>query len=107
MPVIAVLTKADALNLAALSQLRDEGLTMREAKSRVAELAAQMLSRLKVGIENQLSSCKYPPKAYLSMTSKWAELILYYIILTWKFCCRYEQRECRLWSTSKMHNRGS
>ncbi|KIM68385.1 hypothetical protein SCLCIDRAFT_1209209 [Scleroderma citrinum Foug A] len=65
-PVIAVLTKADALTLPALSQLRDEGLTMREAMPKAGELAAQMLSILESGIENQLCSCRYPPKAYLT-----------------------------------------
>ncbi|KIM69349.1 hypothetical protein SCLCIDRAFT_102421 [Scleroderma citrinum Foug A] len=69
-PVIAVLTKADTLKLPALNQLmREEGLTMREAKPRVVEFAAEMLRKLRARIESQLSGCKYPPKAYLTMAS--------------------------------------
>ena len=69
--MIAVLTKADTLKLPALNQLmRERGLTMREAKPRAGELAEVMLSKLRTGIESQLSGCKYPPKAYLSMTSE-------------------------------------
>ena len=69
-PVIAVLTKADALKLPALNQLMREGLAMREAKPRVGEFAAEMLRKLKARIESQLNGCKYPPKAYLSMASE-------------------------------------
>ena len=77
-PVIAVLTKADTLKLPALNQLmREEGLTMREAKPRVVEFAAEMLRKLRARIESQLSGCKYPPKAYLTMASElWDDLIL-------------------------------
>ena len=77
--MIAVMTKADALKLAALSQLRDDGLTMGEARPRVAELAAQMLSRLKAEIERQLGDCKNPPKAYMEMACKSLVSILLYI----------------------------
>ena len=69
--MIAVLTKADTLKLPALNQLtRKEGLTMREAKKIVEEFAADMLSKIRTRIESQLSDCKYPPKAYLSMASE-------------------------------------
>ena len=76
--MIAVLTKADTLKLPALNQLmREEGLTMREAKPRVVEFAAEMLKKLRAQIERQLSGCKYPPKAYLTMASElWDDLIL-------------------------------
>ena len=68
--MIAVLTKADTLKFPALNQLmREEGLTMREAKPRVGEFVEKMLSKLRTRIESQLSSAKYPPKAYLSMAS--------------------------------------
>ena len=77
--MIAVLTKADALKLPALDQLmEEEDLTVREAMPRVGELAAEMLSKLRVRIQRQLSGCKYPPKAYLSMASESCiDLILY------------------------------
>ncbi|KIM53388.1 hypothetical protein SCLCIDRAFT_1222848, partial [Scleroderma citrinum Foug A] len=42
---------------------------MREAKLWVGEFAAEMLNKLRTRIESQLSGCKYPPKAYLSMAS--------------------------------------
>ncbi|KAL4075049.1 hypothetical protein V8B97DRAFT_1666254 [Scleroderma yunnanense] len=66
-PVIVVLTKADALKLLALNQLMRESLTMKEAIPRSGELEGQMLTRLQTRIEGQLSGCKYPPKAYLSL----------------------------------------
>lgn len=69
-PVIAVLTKADALNLPALELLEEEGSTMAEAMPRVAGVAAQLLSKLRRRIESQLSDCKYPPKGYISTASK-------------------------------------
>ena len=69
--MIVVLTKANALKVPAVDQLmRQEGLTMRVVMPRVADFAAQMLSKLRRGVENQLNSSKYPPKAYISMTSK-------------------------------------
>ena len=64
--MIVVFTRADASNLPALI-----------AKQRVEEFAAEMLSKLRASIESQLSGCKYPPKAYLSMDSElWIDLIL-------------------------------
>ncbi|KAL4075167.1 hypothetical protein V8B97DRAFT_1867515 [Scleroderma yunnanense] len=66
-PVIVVLTKADALELVAIGELIDEGLTMREAKPRAGELAKQMLGKVKTRIETQLDECKYPPKDCLSL----------------------------------------
>ncbi|KIM68537.1 hypothetical protein SCLCIDRAFT_105948, partial [Scleroderma citrinum Foug A] len=67
-PVIAVLTKTDALRVPALNQyMREKSLTMKEAMSSTGEMAAQMLRRLRAKIESQLSGCKHPPKAYLEM----------------------------------------
>ena len=69
--MVAVLTKADALKVPALSQyMREKGLTMREAIPNVGEMMAQMLSRLRARIESQLSGCKHPPKAYVTMACK-------------------------------------
>ncbi|KAL4073033.1 hypothetical protein V8B97DRAFT_2109478 [Scleroderma yunnanense] len=68
-PVIAVLTKADALKMPALHQLMRDGLTMKEAIPKAGDLEEQMLSELKMRIERQLSGCKYPPKAYLPLAS--------------------------------------
>ena len=74
-----MLTKADTLKFPALNQLmRERGLTMREAKPRVGEFAEEMLSKLRAKTESQLSGCKYPPKAYLSMASElWIEFMLW------------------------------
>lgn len=69
--MIVVLTKADALRLPAFNQLRQaEGLSTEVAVSRTEDHAEQMLNKLKEKIEGQLNGCKYPPKAYLSLTSK-------------------------------------
>ena len=60
---IAVLTKADALKIPALSQLmKEKGLTSwREAKPMVDEFVIEMLRKLRTRIESQLSGYKYPP----------------------------------------------
>ena len=71
MPVIAVLTKADTLKVPAVHQLmREQGLTMEEAFPRVTDFAAHMLSELRRRIEKELNGSKYPPKAYVTMTSR-------------------------------------
>ena len=69
-PVIAVLTKGDTLKIPAVQLLKDRGLTMAEAMSRVPDVAAQMLSKHKLKIESQLNDKRYPPKAYLPMVSE-------------------------------------
>ncbi|KAL4071224.1 hypothetical protein V8B97DRAFT_1871476 [Scleroderma yunnanense] len=68
-PVIVVLTKADAIESLAIGQLRDEGFTMKEAIQRAKEPSVQMLSKLKMRIEIQLAGCKYPPKDCVSLAS--------------------------------------
>ena len=65
-----MLTKVDALNLPALQLLQDEGLTIPEAKPKVADVAAQILSQEQKKIESELNMKRYPPKAYLPMTSE-------------------------------------
>ena len=65
-----MLTKADALDLLALEALREQGLTVPEAKPRVADIAAQILSQQQMEIESELKGKKYPPKAYLAMASE-------------------------------------
>ena len=72
--MVVVLTKADALSSPARSYLIDEGLTVKKAKPKVADMAAQILSRLEMEIQGQLNGKKYPPKAYLSMASEWPEV---------------------------------
>ena len=69
-PVIAVLTKVDTLKLPALELLEDEGLTLTEAIPRAADVAMKILSQEEKKIKSQLNAKKYPPKAYLSMTSE-------------------------------------
>ena len=50
--------------------MQKEGLTMKEAKPKAADVAAQMLSTLKGEIESELNGKKYPPKVYLPMASE-------------------------------------
>ena len=69
-PVIVVLTKADALKLPAAYQLMKKGLTMAEAIPRAAGLAIQLLSNVRGKIESELNGSKYPPKGYISTASK-------------------------------------
>ena len=69
--MIAVLTKADILELCAIGQLRNEqGLTMKEAKPKAPGVASQMLIKLRGEVEKELNSSKYPPKAYVAMSSR-------------------------------------
>ncbi|KAL4075194.1 hypothetical protein V8B97DRAFT_1550631 [Scleroderma yunnanense] len=68
-PVIVVLTKADAIESLAIGQLRDKGFTMKEAMPKANEVAIQMLSKLKMRIETQLDRCRYPPKDCVSLAS--------------------------------------
>ena len=65
-----MLTKCDTLELPALEQLEEEGLTITEAMPRVADVAAQILAKEKRKIESGLNTKKYPPKAYLAMASE-------------------------------------
>ena len=70
MPVIVLLTKADAMEGQAIGQLRDKGMKMEEAMLRAGSLAKQILSEVTTKIKNQLNKCKYQPKEYLSLGSK-------------------------------------
>jgi len=71
-PVITVLTKADAFWVEAIGQLRDERVPMKKAKLRAGELADQLRSGARARIESQLSGCKYPPKAYILTACKYS-----------------------------------
>ena len=66
-PVIVLLTKADAMWGEAIGQLRDTGMQMKEAMLGAGELAKQILGEVSRKIRNQLNGCKYPPKEYLSL----------------------------------------
>jgi len=65
--VIVVLTKADAMEFKAIGQLRDEGLTMKEARSQAGELAKQLLVQVKKQVEDQLGECKHCPNDCLAL----------------------------------------
>jgi len=66
-PVIVLLSKADAVKGHAIGRLRDEGMQMKEAMLKAGSLAPQILSEVKRIITNKLDECKYPPKDYLSL----------------------------------------
>ena len=91
-PVIAVLTKGDALNIPAFILLKDKGLTMVEAVQRAPDVAAQMLCKYKSNIESQLNGKKYPPKACLVMASEWSGI--WYVFHSNSSSCRYAPRGC-------------
>ena len=65
-----MLTKADTLKYPAFSQLKGKGLTPGEAMLKTKDTALHILNILKERIESNLSRCKYPPKAYLSLACK-------------------------------------
>ena len=58
------------MHLPALEVLTDQGLTVPEAKPKVADIAAQILGQQQMKIESELKGKKYPPKAYLAMASE-------------------------------------
>ena len=69
--MIAVLTKTDTLKLPAAHQLMEEhGLTMKQAMPKVADLAAQMLNKLKGRLEKELNGSNYPPRDYVALSSR-------------------------------------
>ena len=69
-PVIVLLTKADAIRGQAIGQLRDKGMQMKEAVLEAGSLATQILGEVSTKIRNQLDRCRYPPKNYLSMSGE-------------------------------------
>ncbi|KAL4063485.1 hypothetical protein V8B97DRAFT_2026426 [Scleroderma yunnanense] len=66
--VCLVLTKADAMELEAIGQLRDMGLMMKDARSQAQELAQQLLTDVKTCIEDQLAGCKCSPNDYVALS---------------------------------------
>ncbi|KAL4072671.1 hypothetical protein V8B97DRAFT_1917050 [Scleroderma yunnanense] len=84
-PVIVVLTKADWMKRAAIGQLRDEGLTMKEAMLGAESLATQLLSEVKTRIENKLAGFWYPPKGCLTLSWKY-QLVVLKLMLTSLLC---------------------
>ena len=69
-PVIVLLTKADAMRGVAIGHLRDEGMTMKEAMVGAASLAEQILREVSTKIRNQSDWCKYPPKDYVPLSGE-------------------------------------
>ncbi|KAG6331885.1 hypothetical protein ID866_7204, partial [Astraeus odoratus] len=66
-PVIVLLTKADALNGVAISELREEGLNMREALHAAGGIEQQLLRKSEKRLKERLGACKFPPRSYLSL----------------------------------------
>ncbi|KAI6016094.1 GTP-binding protein [Pisolithus microcarpus] len=66
-PVIVLLTKTDALHLAAMEELLDSGLDLGGAKQKAAEKERELLERWLAHIKGMLDKCKFPPKAYVSV----------------------------------------
>ncbi|KAI6158946.1 hypothetical protein EDD17DRAFT_930063 [Pisolithus thermaeus] len=63
-PVIVLLTKVDALYLAAVEELVDGGLTIMEAKERAGEKQGELLEKWLAHIKMELNKCKFPPRDY-------------------------------------------
>ncbi|KAI5987069.1 hypothetical protein EDD15DRAFT_2553298 [Pisolithus albus] len=67
-PVIVLLTKTDALYLAAMEELLDSyGLDLGEAKKKAAEKERKLLEKWLAHTKGILDNCKFPPKAYVSV----------------------------------------
>ncbi|KAG6331702.1 hypothetical protein ID866_7387 [Astraeus odoratus] len=66
-PVIALLTKANALNRVAIGELREAGLNMGLAIQSAGEREKQLLEKLEKGMIKRLEACKFPPRSHLSL----------------------------------------
>ncbi|KAI6115249.1 GTP-binding protein [Pisolithus croceorrhizus] len=66
-PVIVLLTKADALYLTAIRELLDGGLGIVEARERAAEKQGELLEKWLAHIKHELDMCKYPPRGYVTL----------------------------------------
>ncbi|KIO06051.1 hypothetical protein M404DRAFT_999271 [Pisolithus tinctorius Marx 270] len=67
-PVVVLLTRADALNFVAMEELLDEGLEVEEAEERATEREYLLLEKWQAHIKQILDKCKFPPKIYLPLT---------------------------------------
>ncbi|KAI6147392.1 GTP-binding protein [Pisolithus tinctorius] len=72
-PVVVLLTRADALNFAAFEELLDEELEVEEAEERVTERESLLLEKWQTHIKQMLDKCKFPPKMYLPLTKMYNE----------------------------------
>ncbi|KAI6112890.1 GTP-binding protein [Pisolithus sp. B1] len=66
-PVIVLLTKADALYLTAVRELLDGGLTIAEAKERAGGKQRELLEKWLAHIKIKLNESKFPPRGYVAL----------------------------------------
>ncbi|KIN98348.1 hypothetical protein M404DRAFT_158119 [Pisolithus tinctorius Marx 270] len=66
-PVIVLLTKADALSLDAFQELEDEGWEIEGAQEKIVEKERELLEKWLAHIKHELGRCKFPPKGYVSL----------------------------------------
>ncbi|KAI6103978.1 GTP-binding protein [Pisolithus croceorrhizus] len=71
-PVIVLLTKADALQLDAMQELQDEGLTDDEAMEGVADIEREMLNEHLARVKGWLNKSKFPPRDFQPLTGKYS-----------------------------------
>ncbi|KAI6000241.1 hypothetical protein EDC04DRAFT_3147227 [Pisolithus marmoratus] len=64
-PVIVLLTKADALNLDAIQELEEAGVEMEGAQQQIAEKERELLEQWLTHIKGMLGRCKFPPRGYV------------------------------------------
>ncbi|KIK26363.1 hypothetical protein PISMIDRAFT_95168, partial [Pisolithus microcarpus 441] len=67
-PVIVLLTKADALTLDAVQDLMNKGMSLDDAMKGAAEVEKGIINDCCVRVEGWLKKYKFPPKDYLSLT---------------------------------------
>ncbi|KAI5994088.1 hypothetical protein F5J12DRAFT_857704 [Pisolithus orientalis] len=71
-PVIVVLTKADALELDAWEELMDRGLSVDEALEGVAKVEREMVQRHLTKVKKWLEASRFPPHDFQLLTGKWS-----------------------------------
>ncbi|KAI5995125.1 hypothetical protein EDD15DRAFT_2165583 [Pisolithus albus] len=71
-PVVVLLTKVDYFDFLAIDELLDEELELEEAERMAAEREFQLLEKWQAHIKHKLDQCKFPPKFYLPLRSKYS-----------------------------------
>ncbi|KAI6021259.1 hypothetical protein EDC04DRAFT_378830 [Pisolithus marmoratus] len=64
-PVIVLVTKADALHLDAIQELEDGGLEIEEAEKKLTQQEGELLENRLAYIKHNLDKCKFPPRGYV------------------------------------------
>lgn len=69
--MILVLTKCDTLSSTAINILRNDGLSLQEARKEAPEYKENMLNELQGRIRQELGAMMFPPKDHLALAGEY------------------------------------